>query len=188
MTPHVRLLTVVATVLTASLLAGCISTEGTGSTGGSSKEGPEKSVGPIDTAKTAVTSKAAGKQQTAKTNTKRSTRSTKFTAKQDTVKASLVRKNKSSFRLPSIERPANPAFTVQIGAFLRPNYALSNQKKAKSRFSQYPVFSNFDTRSKFYRVSVGKFMTRKEALDLRREILKKYPKEYAACWVNYIAK
>ncbi len=188
MTPRACRLTVVAAVLSATILTGCISTEGTGSTGGSSKEGPERTLGPIDTAKIAAVAKAPEKKMTGKVSTKRGSRSTKLTTKQDTVKASLVRKSKSSFQLPKIVRPANPAFTVQIGAFLRPNNALSNQKKAKSRFSGHPVFNNFDSRSKFYRVSVGKFMTRKEALAFRKEILGKYPKEYAACWVNYIAK
>lgn len=188
MTHNVRRIAVVAAFLSASFLAGCVSTEGTGSTGGSSKEGPERSVEPIDTAKAPVVSTAPVQKQAGKTTTRRSSPSTKFTAKQDTVKASLVRKSKPSFRLPKIERPANPAFTVQIGAFLSPNNALRNQKAAKSRFSKHPVFSNFDRQSKFYRVSVGKFMTRQEALVLRKEILKKYPKEYAGCWVNYIAK
>ncbi len=188
MTAHAGRFAAVAVILSALLLAGCISTEGTGSTGGRSKEGPEKSVGPIDTSKAAVALNTSKARQTAKSTTKRTSRSTKFTARQDTVKASLVRKSKPSFRLPKIERPANPAFTVQIGAFLRPNYALKNQKTAKSRFPRHPVFSTYDRQSKFYRVSVGKFMTRHDALELRREILKKYHREYAGCWVNYIPK
>ncbi len=188
MTLNVRRLSAVAAILGALLVAGCISTEGTGSTGGSSKEGPEQSVATIDTAKHAVISQSPQKKQTGKTVAKKPLRSTKFTAKQDTVKASLVRKSKPSFRLPKIERPENPAFTVQIGAFLQPNNALRNQKTAKARFPRQPVFSNFDTQSKFYRLSVGKFMTRSEAASFRKEILQKYPKEYAACWVNYIAR
>ena len=178
----------VAAVLSAALLAGCVATEGTGSTGGRSKEGPEKSIAPLDTTKAAIAQTTTSRKQATKSATKRPSRSTKFTAKQDTLKASLVRKSKPSFKLPKIERPANPAFTVQIGAFLRPNYALSNQKKTKSRFPKQPVFNNFDRQSKFYRVSVGKFMTRNEALAFRREILKKYPKDYSSCWINYIAK
>ena len=188
MTRNARRFTVVVSILGASIFAGCVSTEGTGSTGGSSKEGPERSMAPIDTARVPVVSKAPVNKQAGKTITKRAARSTKFTARQDTVKASLIRKSKPSFQLPKIERPANPAFTVQVGAFLRPNNALRNQKIAKTRFPRNPVFSNFDRRSKFYRLSVGKFMTRKEALTFRKEILRKYPKEYAACWVNYIAK
>ena len=188
MTRTVRCITAVAAVVGALFIAGCVSTEGTGSTGGSSKEGPEPSLAPIDTARAPIVSQAPVRKQTGKTTAKRPSRSTKITARQDTVKAAYVRRSKSSFLLPKIERPDNPAFTVQIGAFLRPNYALQNQKTAKSRFSRHPVFNSFDRQSKFYRVSVGKFMTRKEAAAFRREILKKYPKEYAACWVNYIAK
>lgn len=119
---------------------------------------------------------------------KRPTRSTKFTAKQDTVKASLIRKNKSPLRLPKIERPANPAYTVQIGAFGLPKNALKNQKLAKSRFQKYPVYNNFYSRAKIYRVSVGKFSTLREAQTAKKEILKKYPKDYSKCWINYIAK
>jgi len=59
---------------------------------------------------------------------------------------------------------------------------------AKSRFPKYPIYSNFYPQSKFYRVSIGKCMTRHEALALRQEILKKYPKDYSGCWINYIAK
>ncbi|HEY6952352.1 MAG TPA: SPOR domain-containing protein [Bacteroidota bacterium] len=178
--------TFVATLLGAALLAGCISSEGTGG-GGKSRE-PEKSVGPIDTSRTVARTNASVQTGTSANPAKRGSRSTKFTARQDTVKASLVRRNKPSVRLPKVERPENPAFTVQIGAFVRPNNALRNQKVAKSRFSKYPVFSNFDARSKFYRVSVGKFITRREAVAVRQQILKSYPKEYSACWVNYIAK
>jgi cell division septation protein DedD len=189
-TRFARCFIVVATVLCTTLLAGCISSEGTGSGGGKSTEGPEKSVGPIDTSKSVAPAAASAKTKSVASRDKRPERKTaKLTAKQDTVKASLVKKSKSPARpLPKIERPANPAFTVQIGAFIQPNNALRNQKTAKSRFPKYPVYSNFDSRSKFYRVSVGKFMTRSEALALRREILKRFSKEYPSCWVNYIAK
>lgn len=180
--------TVVAAVLSATLLAGCISTEGTSSGGGSSKEGPQKSLAPIDTSRTLATSTAAAKKQISPGSAKRGSRSTKFTARQDTLKASYVRKSRLPFRAPKIERPENPAFTVQIGAFARPNNALRNQKVAKSRFPQYAVYSNFDKRSKIYRVSVGKFITRREAIAMRKKILNLFPKDYSACWVNYIPK
>ena len=188
MTLNVRRFTVAVAILGASFLAGCVSTEGTGSTGGSSKEGPQQSVAPIDTARSPLISSAPVKKQTSKTIARRPSRSARLMAKQDTVKASLVRKSKPSFRLPKIERPANPAYTVQVGAYLSPDNALRNQKTAKSRFPGNPVFNNFDRQSKFYRVSVGKYMTRQEALALRKEILRKYPKEYAGCWVNYVPK
>jgi cell division septation protein DedD len=171
-------------------LAGCISSEGTGSGGGKSTAGPQKILTPVDTAKIAAPLKAEVQKKNSATTTKRQTRtSAKFTAKQDTVKASLVKKSKQPQKQSSrIVRPANPAFTVQIGAFRQANNALRNQKLAKSRFGKYPVFSNFDKKTKLYRVSVGKFITRREAAALRKEILKSHPKEYSACWVNYIPK
>ena len=178
---------VVASILSATLLVGCISSEGT-SPGGKSKEGPERSVGPIDTTRTVVRAQGSVQKKKSAVPAKRGSRSTKFTAKQDTLKASLVRKNKPPLRLPKIERPANPAFTVQIGAFSLPKNALRNEKLAKSRFPKYSVYNNFHQRSKIYRISVGKFMTRREALAARQMILKKYPKDYSGCWVNYIAK
>lgn len=170
-------------------LTGCISSEGTGSGGGKSVEGPQPSVGPIDTAKAAAAKATVKTKTTTSTKKRQSRTSAKFTAKQDTVKASLVKKSKPQSRQPQkIERPVNPAYTVQIGAFLSPNNALRNQKLAKSRFPKHPVYSNFDKRTKFYLISVGKFITRREAAAVRRDILKAFPKEYAACWVNYIAK
>jgi hypothetical protein len=87
-----------------------------------------------------------------------------------------------------IDRPENPAFTVQIGAFARPNNALRNQKLAKTRFPEYPVYNNFLAQAKIYRVSVGKFDTRRDALAAQKQILKKCPKEYTGCWINYIRK
>ena len=179
--------TVVATVLSAALLAGCISSEGT-SPGGKSTGGPQQSLGPIDTSRSVVRAEASAQKKASAAQTKRPSRSTKFRAKQDTLKASLVRKNKPALRLPKIERPANPAFTIQVGAFLLPKNALRNQKLAKERFPKYAVYNNYFARSKFYRVSIGKFMTRHEALAAQRQILKKYPKDYSACWVNYIPK
>ena len=182
-----RLFTVVATVLGATLLAGCISSEGT-SPGGKSTEGPQQSVGPIDTSRSMAPAQATVQKKASGSQTKRASRSTKFTAKQDTLKASLVRKNKPTPHLPKIERPANPAFTIQIGAFQLPKNALRNQKRAKERFPKYSVYNNYYSRTKYYRVSIGKFKTSGEAVATKKEILKKYPKDYSGCWINYIAK
>jgi cell division septation protein DedD len=135
-----------------------------------------------------VTAKTSTQKKASVSQTKRPSRSTKFKAKQDTLKASLVRKNKPAIRPLKIERPANPAFTVQVGAFVLTKNALRNQKLAKERFPMCAVYNNYITKSKFYRVSIGKFITRREALAVQRQILKKYPKDYSACWVNYIPR
>ncbi len=145
-------------------------------------------MGPIDTSRAMVPAEVTVQKKESGAQTKRPSRSTKFTARQDTLKASLVRKNKPTPRPPKIERPANPAFTLQIGAFLLPKNALRNQKLAKERFPKYSVYNNYYSRSKYYRVSIGKFITRREAIAARQQIIKKYPKDYSGCWVNYIAK
>lgn len=79
-------------------------------------------------------------------------------------------------------------FTVQIGAFALPKNALRNQKLAKARFTKLPVYNNFYSRGRIYRVSVGKFATLREALAAKKDIVRKYPKDYSGCWINYIAK
>lgn len=79
-------------------------------------------------------------------------------------------------------------YTVQIGAFGKAPNALRNQKVAKERFADQLVFNNYSKADNVYRVSVGKFEEQKSAETLRKEIIKRFPKDYAECWVNYIAK
>jgi len=110
----------------------------------------------------------------------------RFQSKQDTVKASLTKKSKQSVR--AVVRPENPEYTIQIGAFGNAQNALRMQKAAKGRLGNQVVLNNFGTADKLYRVSVGKFDTRKEASSFRKELLEKFPKDYSSCWVNYIAK
>ncbi len=115
-------------------------------------------------------------------------RGSKLTSKQDTVTASVTRSAKSPSRSSkNIKKPSNPAYTVQVGAFKKAQNALACQKRAKERFPRNSVHNNFDPGTKLYRVSVGKFTTRMEAVVLRREIMRKHSKDYAQAWVNYIA-
>jgi cell division septation protein DedD len=112
-----------------------------------------------------------------------------FTSKHDTLVASVVRTTKFGPRLVrAIERPANPAYTVQVGAFVRTDHALLAQKLAKERFADLPIFNYFEPFDKLYRVRVGKFDTWRQADSLKKSILRKYPKEYPDCWINYISK
>jgi len=113
----------------------------------------------------------------------------RLTSKQDTVIASMTTRTAaptSSAR--TIKRPIDPAYTVQVGAFGKAQYALSYQKLAKERFSKNSVHNRYEPLQRLYRVSIGKFTARKEAAALRRDIMKKYPREYSEAWVNYIAK
>ena len=103
--------------------------------------------------------------------------------------ASVVRTRKPGSRLiKPIERPANTAYTVQVGAFARTGNALRAQKLAKERFADLPIFNYFEPYDKLYRVRVGKFDTREQADSLRKSMLKQFPGDYPDCWINYISK
>lgn len=151
------------------VLAGCASTDQIGSTGTSATD-PSAAHDPsrLDSLRT----KRGG-----------------FTSNQDTVVASVVKTSRSSGRIiKPIERPENPAYTVQVGAFARTMYALQSQKLAKERFPSLPIFNTFESFDRLYRVRVGKFDTWRGADSLRKAMVKLYPEEYHEAWVNYIAQ
>jgi len=178
---NTRSLTLIVCAIAAPVLASCVSSEETGS-GGSKAVEPQRTLAPIDTQK--IRKEATVVKPT---EAKRSNRSgARFLAKSDTVQASVVKKPKTTPR--PVIRPENPAYTVQIGAFSLAQNALRTQKAAKERFSDQLVLNNYDAMDKLYRVSLGKFDNRKDASRLRRELIKKFPKDYSQCWVNYITK
>jgi len=112
-----------------------------------------------------------------------------FTSQHDTLMASVVRITKPGTRaVKPIERPADPAYTVQIGAFARTDHALRVQKRARERFADLPIFNYFEPYDKLYRVRVGKFDKWKQADSLRKSITKQFPAEYSDSWINYISK
>ena len=112
-----------------------------------------------------------------------------FTSQHDTLLASVVKTSKSSSRsIKPIERPANPAFTVQVGAFARTDHAFRAQKLARERCGDLPIFNYFEPYDKLYRVRVGKFDTRQQADSLRKWMMEQYPNEYTDSWINYISK
>lgn len=163
--------------------ASCISSEETGS-GGSKAVEPQQTVVPIDTSKIRKQAEITASKE--KTKPTKSRSGARFQAKLDTVKAALTRKSKQPVR--AVVRPENPAYSVQIGTFTQAQNALRTQKTAKERFVNQVVVSNFSSDENLYRVSVGKFDTRQEAEALRKTLIEKFPKEYASCWVNYVAK
>ncbi|HWP82227.1 MAG TPA: SPOR domain-containing protein [Bacteroidota bacterium] len=175
----------VATILTAVLFLGCVSTEEMGDTKPAT---PQQVSTPAETSTVAGQATPPGEASHAP-QSRKADRKPPFRTKRDTIVASVVTRSRSAtIRRKKIERPTNPAYTVQIGAFSKAPNALQLQKIAKERFSGHPVFNMFNTDDKIYRVSVGKFDTRQEASMLRREIMKAFPKDYAQCWVNYIAR
>ena len=112
-----------------------------------------------------------------------------FTSKQDTVLASVVKTSRYSNRaIKPVERPENPAYTVQVGAFARTTYALQSQKLAKERYPYLPIFNYFEPFDRLYRVRIGKFDSWKGADSLRKAMAQRYPEEYSEAWINYIAK
>ncbi|HEY4612470.1 MAG TPA: SPOR domain-containing protein [Bacteroidota bacterium] len=116
-------------------------------------------------------------------------RGSNFTTNQDTVTASVQKQSKTATRSASSSTwNADVAFTVQVGAYGLPQYALKAQQLAKERFGTYPVFNQYEASLKLYRVSVGKFDARADAIAFLTEIRRLFPLEYFECWVNTIAK
>ena len=114
---------------------------------------------------------------------------TSFMTNQDTLVASMSTQSKPATRsTPGSGDNAEVAFTVQIGAYTQPHHALQAQQLAKTRFTTYLVFNQYEPSLKLYRVSIGKFETREEASRIMRHIMFSYPKEYVECWLNTVAK
>ncbi len=164
----------------ALFLSACVSSEETGSSKGS--RGPQ--TGPTADNSANMLARADSLAKADSIRVKRGG----FTSKQDTVLVSVVKKSKTGRIIKKIERPANPAYTVQVGAFARTKYALAVHKLAKERFAAVPVFNVFEPFDKLYRVQVGKYDTRGQADSLRKAILKQYPEYYKGSWINYISK
>jgi hypothetical protein len=170
----------------------CVPSEETGA--GNRARNPVQILGPIDTTRRAVhrairqDTTLNPKSDSVKTEVIKKPRGApKFRSQQDTVRASVVTKSKSSSHpLIKIIRPEHPMFTVQVGAFGQVSNALRAQKRAKEHFAYQPVFNTFVKRAKLYRVSIGRYENRKDAIILRDSLTHKYPDEYKLCWINFI--
>jgi cell division septation protein DedD len=166
-------------LLLALLFSSCVSSEEAGS---SKKNGAPVTTQPISDS---VRAKVDAFARTDSLRVKRGG----FTSQHDTLVASVVRKSKSGQRVVKpIERPDNPAYTVQIGAYARTDHALNAQKLAKDRFAELPIFNYFEPFDKLYRVRVGKFDLRRQADSLRKAMGKQFPNEYSDSWINYISR
>ena len=182
-------LTCVLLLVSATLtLAGCVSSEETGS--GSRAKSPVQIFGPIDTTRHVVHQDTISKLRIDSVKTapvKKPQVAPKFRSQQDTVRASVVTRSKSSLH-PLINNihPEHQMFTVQIGAFNRVSNALQTQKKAKEYFAYQPVLNTFVKHSKLYRVTIGKYENRKDAFALCDSLKRKDPNEYKHCQVSSI--
>jgi cell division septation protein DedD len=187
----VRNLSPLFILVVALLQLDCISSEETGATGGRART-PQRV---RETPRTPSTAQPAAIQAdslraaTDTTKTGNSVRRTPtFATRQDTIRASAVRRPSTSRIDAPIERPANPEYTVQLGAFFRADNALRAQKRARQQFSDQPIFNTYLPDIKLYRVSVGRFSNVKEASRFRRMLMSSFPKEYSLCWINYVAR
>ena len=160
----------------------CISSEESGS---SSQQAPITQQEPADSVargtRDAAQASQTGKQQTGQ-------KGSRLTSRQDTLVASVTRKAKPASRSSRLVRPNNPLYTVQVGVFRKAQNALRYQKLAKERFPKNSVHNRYDTKTKMYWVSIGRFTTKQEAVALRRTVIDKYPKDYKEAWVNYIPR
>ena len=73
-------------------------------------------------------------------------------------------------------------YAVQIGAFEIVENADRVEQLAKLRFA-LPVRKSYDWMTSFYRISVGSFATKDEALEWRKILNERYPGEYRDAWV-----
>ena len=108
---------------------------------------------------------------------------------QDTLTAAVTKQSKPAGRSSStLDSASLKSYTVQIGAFTDPQHAVRAQRLAREWFTAYPVFNQFEASLKLYRVSIGKFEGRADAVALLKEMMKLHPKEYVECWVNTIPR
>jgi len=112
-----------------------------------------------------------------------------FMSQQDTVQAEI-------FHYPRSKQSdsTNGAlvgswfYTIQLGAYSDVANALRNQKLAKERFKEYPVFNEFDDSLHLYRVSIGRFVDRESAEVVLKTLQQQFPKEYGKCWLKLVVE
>lgn len=78
-------------------------------------------------------------------------------------------------------------YAVQIGAFEIPENADGVEQVAKWRFT-LPVRKYYDGETNLYKVTVGSFASKDEALEWRKILNEKYPGEYRDAWIVEIPK
>jgi cell division septation protein DedD len=106
------------------------------------------------------------------------------TMKKDTAEVKLVP--------PGVTEPAAPTapmvlYAVQIGAYENDANAQRAEQLISARFTQ-PVRKYFDETTKLYKVSVGSFPTKDQALEFRKLLNEKYPGEYQDAWIVEVQK
>ncbi len=112
----------------------------------------------------------------------------KTTMTKDTAEVKVIPPAKSEpAKEVKTEGEAVMAYAVQVGAFESPENAARAEQTLKSRFT-YPVRRNYDEVTKLYKVSIGSFVTKDQALDFRKTLNEKYPGEYKDAWIVEVTK
>jgi cell division protein FtsN len=106
------------------------------------------------------------------------------TMKKDTAEVKVVP--------PTAAEPSSPAtpmvlYGVQIGAYENDANAQHAEQLIRARFTQ-PVRKYFDETTRLYKVSVGSFPTKDQALEFRKLLNEKYPGEYQDAWIVEVQK
>jgi cell division septation protein DedD len=109
---------------------------------------------------------------------------TKTTMKKDTAEVKIVPPANPEPEKEMKPAPTTPVtlYAVQIGAFVSEANASRAEETIKARFA-HPVRKYFDETTKLYKVSVGSFSTKDQALELRKLLNEKYPGEYVDAWI-----
>jgi cell division septation protein DedD len=106
------------------------------------------------------------------------------TMKKDTAEVKVVP--------PGVTEPVAPTtpmvlYAVQIGAYENDTNAQHAEQLIRARFTQ-PVRKYFDETTRLYKVSVGSFPTKDQALEFRKLLNEKYPGEYQDAWIVEVQK
>ncbi|MGA9363988.1 MAG: SPOR domain-containing protein [Bacteroidota bacterium] len=109
---------------------------------------------------------------------------TKATMKKDTAEVKVVPPANVEPEKEMKPPPTASAtlYAVQIGAFENEVNAGRAEQAIKARYT-YPVRKYFDETTKLYKVSVGSFSTKDQALEFRKLLNEKYPGEYQDAWI-----
>jgi cell division protein FtsN len=108
----------------------------------------------------------------------------KTTMKKDTAEVKVVPPATAEPEKEVKPSPTTTAtlYAVQIGAFDIDANAIRAEETIKGRFAQ-PVRKTYDEMTKLYKVSIGSFSTKDEALEFRKTLNEKYPGEYNDAWI-----
>jgi len=109
---------------------------------------------------------------------------TKTTMKKDTAEVKVVPPTNVAPEKELKPAPTTTAalYAVQIGAFENEANASRAEETIKARYT-YPVRKYFDGTTKLYKVSIGSFSTKDQALEFRKSLNDKYPGEYQDAWI-----